>query len=53
MISTTMHRVLANAARGFGVGLFARQDLARLVAEALDDTDRWEKRECCRTSIRR
>lgn len=46
MISTTMHRVLANAADGFGVGLFARQDLARLVAEALDDTDRWEKRDC-------
>lgn len=46
MISTTMHRVLANAADGFGVGLFVRQDLARLVTEALDDTDSWEKRDC-------
>lgn len=46
MISTTMHRVLANAADGFGLRLFARQDVARLVAEALDDTDRWQKRDC-------
>lgn len=46
MISTTMHHVLANAADGFGVALFARQDLAGLMAEALDDTNRWQKRDC-------
>ena len=46
MISTTLHRVLAIASEGFGVGLFERQGLADLIAEALGETDRYHKKDC-------
>jgi hypothetical protein len=41
-----MHRLLAKAGDGFGSSLFARQDLAQLIAESLDETKRWHKRDC-------
>lgn len=44
MLSTRMHQVLLRASAEFGTGLFQRQDLQRRVAEALDETGRWEKR---------
>lgn len=46
MLSTMMHRTLANASEGFGTRLFERQDLANLVAESLDETGRWHKKSC-------
>ena len=44
LLSTRMHQVLLRASAEFGTGLFQRQDLQRRVAEALDETGRWEKR---------
>lgn len=41
-----MHRMLAKAGEGFGSSLFGGQDLAQLIAESLDETRRWHKRDC-------
>jgi hypothetical protein len=38
--------MLAKAGDGFGTSLFVRQDLAQLIAESLDETKRWHKRDC-------
>lgn len=45
-----MHRVLAKASGGFGVGLFESQDLAAQISEALEDTGKWHKRSCSLTA---
>lgn len=50
MFSTTMHRVLAKASEHFGVELFGGQDLAKLVTASLDETSKWQKRDCALTA---